>query len=43
MGLVTLIRARVLDPYGKFGRMMCYKESEAENLERDFFFNVMLV
>lgn len=35
MGLVTFIRAKVFYPYGKFGRMMCYKESEAVNLERD--------
>lgn len=35
MGLVTLIRAKVFYPYGKFGRMMCYKEYEGVNLERD--------
>lgn len=34
MGLVTLIRVRVFYPYGKFGRMMCYKDQEAESLKR---------
>lgn len=34
MGLVIFIRVRVFYLYGKFGRMMCYKDQEVESLKR---------
>lgn len=37
IGLETLIRARVFYPYGKFGRMLCYRKAEAEHLDTEIF------